>query len=125
MAGEVLHLREPALRRATAASGTLAIRIRQILPPPAEASGHVHELIARLGLEDGTPLTIRRLTFSTHDAGFVLSISAELCGPRADDYLLGFSGLPRGVEQNPNAIDPPLATRRAADDLCIRYVSAR
>lgn len=124
MAGEVVHLREPAFRRATAASGTLALRIRQVLPAPEADTQGARQIEIRLGLEGGAPLTIRHVELATSEQpGWVTSASAQLCGPSADTYALGFSSLPAGVRQTPFAIDPALATRRSTDDLCVRWVA--
>jgi len=124
MAGEVLHIREPAFRRATAASGQLAIRIRQVLPPPAADAQHAREIVVRLGMESGTPLTVRHVELSTPEsAGWLGAASAQLCGPNADDYSIGFSIAPRGITLVPMAVDPTSTTRRTTDDLCVRYVT--
>jgi hypothetical protein len=124
MAGVVLHVREPAFRRAIAASNQLAIRIRQVLPPPP---GDVHggrEVLVRLGLESGVPLTVRRLDLTTSEpSGWLSNASAQLCGPDADPYMIGFASAPGGTQKTPNLIDPSGATRRSTDDLCVRYVA--
>jgi hypothetical protein len=123
MAGVVLHVREPAFRRAIAASGVLAIRVRQILSPPDEDEHHAREIVVRLGMEAGTPLTIRHIALTTPEADSIASASATLCGPNADTYILGFQIAPRGATLTQGAIDPPSATRRSTDDLCIRWVT--
>ncbi len=124
MAGEVLHVREPAFRRAVAASGHLALRLRQVLAPPAGDGQHAHEIVVRLGMEASTPLTIRHIELSSPEpGGWVTSASAQLCGPNADPYVIGFSTAPRGVALVPMGIDPTAATRRPTDDLCVRYVT--
>ncbi|HEY1959990.1 MAG TPA: hypothetical protein VGH28_30485 [Polyangiaceae bacterium] len=124
MAGEVLHVREPAFRRATAASGVLALRIRQVLPPPEADAQGAHEIELRLGLEGGPPLTVRRIDLTTSEpAGWMSRAQAELCGPNADPYALGFATSPRGAARTPFAIDPALATRHSTDELCVRWVA--
>lgn len=124
MAGEILHVREPAFRRATAASGFLALRIRQVLPPPEADAQGAREAEIRLGLESGAPLTVRRIDLTTSEpTRWMTSAQARLCGPNADPYALGFATLPAGVRNIPFAIDPTLATRRSTDDLCVRWVS--
>jgi hypothetical protein len=126
MAGEVLHIREPAFRRATAGSGQLAIRIRQVLAPPASDAQHAHEIVVRLGMESGPPLAVRHIELSTPESGGWLgSASAQLCGPSADPYSIGFSIAPRGIGLVPMAVDPTSTTRRTTDDLCVRYVTPR
>ena len=125
MAGEVLHVREPAFRRATAASGMLALRVRQVLAPPEADAHNAHEIEVRLGIENGTPLTVRHIDLSTAERpGWLTSASAQLCGPNADRYILGFESAPPGVQKVPFAIDPASATRRSTDDLCVRWVTA-
>lgn len=125
MAGEVVHLREPAFRRAVAASGMLALRIREVLPPPEPDARGTREIAIRLGMEAGPALTLRHLDLASSERpGWVTSASAELCGPSADRYALGFASLPAGVARTPFAIDPGLATRRSTDDLCVRWVAA-
>jgi hypothetical protein len=122
MAGVVLHVREPALRRAVAASQIMAIRIRQVLPPPAAAEDDRHEIVVRLGIETGTPLTVRRVELSTPEqAGWLTRAWAQLCGPDADPYIIGFASAPPNIQKTPMPIDPAFATRRATDDLCIGY----
>lgn len=123
MAGAVLHVREPAFRRAVAASGLLAVRIRQVLAPPAADAQNAREIVVRLGMESGPPLTIRHISL-TAEPDFVTSASAQLCGPNADPYILGFQSAPHGAHLTPFAIDPQNATRHASDDLCVRYVTA-
>ncbi len=124
MAGEVLHIREPAFRRATAGSGQLAIRIRQVLAPPVADAQHAREIVVRLGMESGTALTLRHLELSTPESsGWLGAASAQLCGPSADPYSIGFSIAPRGITLVPMAVDPTSTTRRTTDDLCLRYVA--
>ena len=123
MAGEVLHLREAAFRRATAASGSLALRIRQVLAaPPADAQGG-HDVLVRLGMAGSTPLTLRRIELVTSEPGWVGGVYAQLCGPDADRYMLGFAAAPQGASRTRGSIDPSLAVRRNTDDLCVRYVT--
>jgi len=124
MAGVVLHVREPAFRRATAASGVLALRVRQVLAPPTPDAQNARELVVRLGMESGPPLTVRRIAMTTSEPdGFITQASAQFCGPNADPYDVGFHVAPRGARTTPGAIDPTAATRRSTDDLCVRYVT--
>jgi len=123
MAGEVLHLREAAFRRATAASGSLALRIRQVLAPPVADAQGGHDVLVRLGMAGGTPLTLRRIELVTSEPGWLGAVYAQLCGPDADRYMLGFAVSPPGASRTPGSIDPSLAVRRNTDDLCVRYVA--
>ncbi len=125
MAGTVLHVREPAFRRAVAASGVLAVRIREVLAPPAADAQNAREIVVRLGMESGPALTLRHIVLSSSEPeGFVTSASAQLCGPNADTYILGFQSAPHGARLTPFSIDPSSATRHATDDLCVRYVTS-
>jgi hypothetical protein len=124
MAGVVVHVREAAFRRAIAASGIMAVRVRQVVPAPVADAQGTHELVVRLGIESETPLTVRRLDVSSSEpVGWVTSTSAQLCGEDADPYVLGFASAPPGTQKTLMPIDPALATRRATDDLCVRYVT--
>jgi hypothetical protein len=126
MAGAVLHLREPAFRRAIAASNMLGLRIRQVLPvPPPDADG-AREIVVRLGIESSTPLAVRRIDLSTSEpAGWLTTASAQLCGPKADPYIIGFASAPPGTQHTAMPIDPSAATRHTTDDLCVRYVASQ
>ena len=75
-----------------------------------EGELQVNEIVVRLGMEGSTPLTIRHVELSTPElGGWVTSASAQLCGPNADPYVVGFSTAPRGV-----ALVHPPARGRAA-----------
>ena len=123
MAGEVLHVREAAFRRAVAASGSLAIRIRQVLAPPAADAQGGHDLVVRLGMAGSTPLTLRRIELATNEPRWITAVYAQLCGPSADPYMLGFAAAPQAAARTHGSIDPSLAVRRDTDDLCVRYVA--
>ncbi len=124
MAGAVLHVREPAFRRAVAAGGALALRIREVIPIPAADAQGSREIVIRLGMESGPPLTVRRIDLTTSEAaGWLTNASAQLCGPGADPYVIGFATAPPHVQHVIMPIDPAGATRRTTDDLCIRYTT--
>ena len=123
MAGAVLHLREPAFRRATSAGHAVGLRIRQVLPPPVADETTSREIVLRLGMEGSTPLTLRRIDLTTSEQSWLTTASAQLCGPDADPHPLGFSTAP--THNARDAIEPALATRRDTYDLCIRYQARR
>ena len=126
MAGVVLHVKEPAFRRAVSPGKMAAIRVRSLLPLPAQDAFGGREVIVRLGIDDGAPLTLGRLQLA---GGLALHrVEAHLCGPDADDYPLSIATLSKltPVADLPTDIDlrrpaaPVLAVRHASDDLCVR-----
>ncbi len=81
MSGAVVHVREPAFRRAVSAAGAAMLRLRTLLEIPQEDAAGGRELVIRLGTEGGAPLTLTRLELhaeSAHPA--VLAAEAMLCG---------------------------------------------
>lgn len=121
MAGVVLHLREPALRRAFAGSGVAALQIRTLLPLPAAVAG-ARELVVRLGVPGGAPVALNAIELASRDARVtVLRAEAALCGPDADPHPLAVRGA--GVRPDPAAIAPLHAVRRSTDDLCVRLLT--
>lgn len=125
-AGEVLHLHEPALRRAFARAGSAAIRIRTMLGPiEADASGG-REVLVRLGVFGGTPISVVRVELVALDGRpFSGPSEARLCGAEADPYPISVHVVPGPrVVRYPAPGEPGLAVRHAGDDLCVRYVLA-
>ena len=128
MAGVVLHVREPAFRRATAPGKMAAIRIRTLLPLPILDAQGGREVILRLGIAGGAPLTLGRLQLA-YDSLPVKRVEAHFCGPDADSYPLSIAVLPKlaPLASLPPDADsrapaaPVLAVRHATDDLCIRF----
>ncbi|MEO8877509.1 MAG: hypothetical protein ABI461_18080 [Polyangiaceae bacterium] len=127
MAGVVLHVKEPAFRRATSPGKMAAIRIRSLLRLPEKDAFGGREVIVRLGLDDTSPLTLGRLQIAI-DGLFVHRVEAHFCGPDADDYPLSIAtlskltplvDLPTDIDLRPPAA-PVLAVRHASDNLCIR-----
>jgi len=128
MAGAVLRVHEAALRRALAPGNMAAIRLRTLLPLPAEDAHGSREVVVRLGVASGTstPLTLGRLQLVSRDAAAgARSADARLCGPEADPYPLAIALTPRPgpppAPSVPRPVAPVLATRHATDDLCIRF----
>jgi hypothetical protein len=124
MAGAILHVREPAFRRAIAPGNMAALRLRTLLPLPDEDAQTGRELKIRLGAARGTPLTLGRLQLVA-SAPFVTRAEARLCGPDADPYPLAIAATPRVPPPQPPPIAPVLAVRHATDDLCVRVWTTR
>lgn len=123
-AGEVLHLREPSLRRAFARAGAATVRIRTLLGPiEADANGG-REVLVRLGTFAGTPLTVGRVELVALDGRPFAGVSdARLCGAEADPYPISVQVVPGPrVVRYPAPTEPALVARHASDDLCVRYV---
>jgi hypothetical protein len=125
MAGVVVHLREPAFRRALAASGVARLRLRSLLEMPAEDPSGAHEVVARLGSSGGPPLALERIEFVALDTrGPIARAEAHLCGPDADPYPLAVSVAPAvaaGDRRGRGPVAPVLAVRHSSDDLCLRF----
>lgn len=123
-AGEVLHLREPSLRRAFARSGAAAVRIRTLLAPIEPDANGGREVLVRLGVFAGTPLTVGRIELVALDGRpFAGAADAKLCGADADPYPISVQVVPGPrVVRYPRPTDPALVVRRPSDDLCVRFV---
>jgi hypothetical protein len=110
-----------------------ALRVRGLLPLPAEDARTGREVLVRLGTAFGTPLTLGRLQIAN-----VARAEAHLCGPEADPYPLAISRRAGSSAPSPSEslgltprspptfgaqlpIAPVLAVRHASDDLCIRF----
>ena len=126
MAGEVLHVREAALRRAFAASGVAALRVRSFLDAPVADSHGGREVVVRLGIDGATPLTVGRIEVASADgSAFTGPAEAQLCGAAADTYPLAVQlSPPWPVHTYPGPQDPRMAVRHASDDLCVRYFAS-
>ena len=125
MAGAVLHLKEPAFRRALAPGGMAVIRVRTLLAMPAEDANAGREVIVRLGMASGPPLTLGRVQLVATDARPPITrAEARLCGPEADPYPLAIAVTSRprsGLFSQQAGIAPVLSVRHATDDLCVRF----
>ena len=126
MAGEVLHVREAALRRAFAASGVAALRVRSFLGAPVADARGGREIVVRLGIDGATPLTVGRIEVASADgSAFAAPAEAQLCGDLADTFPLAVQLSPAWpVRTVPGPQDPRFAVRHAGDDLCVRYFPA-
>lgn len=127
MAGAVLHVKEPAFRRAIAPGNMAAIRIRALLGLPPEDGQAGRELVVRLGIPAGPPLTLGRVQIASLEPGpWITRAEAHLCGPEADPWPLALSITPKpkaaALEKaSPGPIAPVLSVRHATDDLCVRF----
>jgi hypothetical protein len=129
MAGVVLHVKEPAFRRAVSPGKMAAIRIRTLMPLPVKDAQEGREVILRLGIEGSTPLGLGRLQLVS-DGLALRRVEAHFCGDDADTYPLSIAvqpklatiasaDLPLDADARAPAA-PVLAVRHATDDLCIR-----
>jgi hypothetical protein len=125
MAGAVVHVREAQFRRAIARSGMGALRLRSLLALPPEDAGGGREVVARLGMTGGTPLTLGRLQLVAKDGSPAITrVDAHLCGAEADPYPLAIAVSPRparAAPAHPLPLAPVLSVRHASDDLCVRF----
>jgi hypothetical protein len=129
MAGVVLHVKEPAFRRAVSPGKMAAIRVRTLLPLPPKDAMDAREIILRLGIEGGAPLGLGRLQLVT-DGLALHRVEAHFCGDDADTYPLSIAVQPKLAPILPADLPvdadirapaaPVLAVRHATDDLCIR-----
>lgn len=122
MAGEVVHAREVALRRAFSASGVVTLRVRSLLSaPPADATG-AREVLVRLGTLPSNPLALAAVELASKDAAVHLEgADARLCGPDADPYPIAVTTNPPLPRTPPLPVSPLGVVRRATDDLCVRW----
>ena len=144
MAGLVVHLKEAQLRRAFILSEGAVLRIRSLLRPPASDRHDVHDLVVRLGIAGGLPMTLERIEVVSIDGPRIAGAAAKLCGPDADPWPLSVSILPKPASRLPipppeeipfgggpsndkpgTAIAPEMAVRHATDDLCISWLAPR
>ncbi len=132
MAGVVVHLKEAQLRREYAVGGVAVLRIRSLLSAPASDPSGARDVVVRLGVAAGLPLTLGRIQLASLEPHAAITrAEATLCGPEASTWPLSVSLVP----QSPKTLEPPparptltiapeMAVRHATDDLCIRWWSA-
>jgi hypothetical protein len=123
MAGSVLHIKEASFRRALAPGNMAAIRLRSLIASPSAGPDGAREVLVRLGIEGGPPLTLGRLQLvSLESRPWISRVDARLCGQEADPYPLAIAVTPPTPPAGPpGPIAPVLAVRHATDDLCVRY----
>lgn len=128
MAGVVAKIKDAGFRRATQPSGMAVLRLRTVAPLPDRDAAGAREVLARLGVAGGAPLTLLRIEVASSDESTAIArAEARLCGPEADPYPLSVSVLPRDPAARgsapPGLVAPMFATRHASDDLCVRFVT--
>jgi len=124
MAGVVVHVRETELLRVYAASDLAGLRLRSLLMLPAADAQGKREIVVRLGIVGGLPLTIDRVLVSSRQRP-VKRAEANLCGSEADPWPLAVTLATKSADLAPpfapSAIAPVMALRHPSDDLCIRW----
>jgi hypothetical protein len=122
-------VKEADLRRAYATSELAALRVRSLLAPPAAAVDGERQVVVRLGVANGLPLTIGSVQVVSRDLPPVVRAEAVLCGPDADPHPLAVwltspVSPPRAAALPAEGpIAPAMAVRHASDDLCVRWWS--
>jgi hypothetical protein len=128
MAGFVVRVKDAALRTAFANGDVAALRIRSLLSPPAADAKGARDVVVRLGIDGGLPLTLSKVqVVSAEPQPWITRAEATLCGPDADPMPLTVSVVPRpegAPPWSPPTVAPPLATRHGSDDLCVRWWAA-
>jgi hypothetical protein len=127
MAGVVVRVRDTQLRRAFAAADEVVVRVRSLLRPPSVDGTGARDVVVRLGVAEGRPLTVGRIEVASLEPGQPPArAEAALCGAEADPWPLAVAiEAPGHVPAGSPAIAPPDAVRHAGDDLCIRWWTAR
>jgi hypothetical protein len=129
MAGVVAHVRESQLERAYAAGDTAVLRIRSLLAAPVADETGARDVVVRLGIAGGLPLTLGRIQVASLESrGWITRAEATLCGAEADPWPLAVtlvgktsSSASAPAKPPPLPIAPDAAQRHASDDLCIRW----
>jgi hypothetical protein len=126
MAGVVVRVKDSQLRHSYAVAGVAALRVRSLLSPPAADAEGARDVVVRLGVTGGLPLTLGKIQVVSLEARpWVARVEANLCGPEAETLPLAVAVLPRPSQHPPRPssapIAPPFAVRHASDDLCIRW----
>ncbi|HXX69594.1 MAG TPA: hypothetical protein VEK07_20585 [Polyangiaceae bacterium] len=129
MAGVALYVTERQLKRAYASSDRAVLRIRTLVRPLAPDSTGARDVVVRLGIAGGLPMTLGRIqVVSDEPASRITKAEATLCGPEADLWPLSVGGtsLPQ-VPASPPALQAPIApsaaVRHPTDDLHVRWWS--
>jgi hypothetical protein len=93
-----------------------------LVAPPADATG-ARDIVVRLGVAEGLPLTLGRIQVSPLEASSrITRAEATLCGPDAAAVPLTVSlpGRPAAVPRSPT-LAAEAVQRHPSDDLCIRW----
>ena len=126
MAGVVAHVREAQLRRAYATSDRAVLRVRSLIAAPAVDETGARDVVVRLGIPGGLPLTLGRIQVASLESrSWITRAEASLCGAEADPWpltvtLVGKAPGPGTATSGP-PIAPEASVRHAGDDLCIRW----
>jgi hypothetical protein len=129
MAGVVVHVKDADLRRAYGTSDRAALRVRSLLAAPAAARDGERQVVVRLGIAEGLPLTLGTVQVVSREPTPVARAEAALCGPEADPHPLAVSLAPptalpgRMAAPGEPLIAPAMAVRHSSDDLCVRWWS--
>jgi hypothetical protein len=129
MAGVVAHVKETQLRRVYAAGEVAVLRLRSLLVAPAADATGARDVVVRLGVPGGLPITLGRIQVaSLEPQPWIARAEAALCGPEASPLPLSVSLSGKAPGKAADATAPPPATiapefalRHASDDLCIRW----
>ena len=128
MAGVVAHVKEPQLHRAYAMGESAVLRVRTLLMAPAADATGARDVVVRLGVSAGQPLTLGHIQVGSLEAQpWITRAEATLCGPEAttSPLTVAIAGKPPGIPTQKTAVlstvAPELAVRHASDDLCIRW----
>jgi hypothetical protein len=126
MAGVVLHVKGSQLRKAYEAKELAVLRVRSLLSPTAPDGSRERDVVVRLGVNGGLPLTLVKIqVVSLESRPWVTRAEANLCGPDADTLPLAIGVFPRPASRPPPPASPPIApsfaVRHPSDDLCIRW----
>lgn len=125
MAGFVVRVKDASLRAAYAHGDLAALRIRSLLQPPAADATGARDVVVRLGIDGGLPLTLGKVQVVSVEAQpWIKRAEATLCGPDADPFPLTVAVLPKPEDAPAGpapTVAPSLATRHASDDLCVRW----
>jgi hypothetical protein len=128
MAGVVAHVKEPQLHRAYAMGDSAVLRVRTLLMAPAADATGARDVVVRLGVSAGQPLTLGHIQVGSLEAQpWITRAEATLCGPEAttSPLTVAIAGKPPGAPtpKTPvlSTVAPELAVRHASDDLCIRW----
>lgn len=126
MAGVVAHVKEAQLRRAYATGDAAVLRLRSLLVAPAADASGERDVVVRLGVAGGVPLTLGRIQVGSLEAQpWITRAEASLCGAEAATWPLTVTLIGRvpgsaRPAQVPT-IAPESAVRHPSDNLCIRW----
>jgi hypothetical protein len=128
MAGVLIHIKDAQLRAVYEDGDVGSLRIRSLLSPPVADAKGARDVVVRLGIDGGLPLTLAKVqVVSAEPQPWITRAEATLCGPEADPYPLSVSVLPKpegAPAWPPPTVAPAFATRHPSDDLCVRWWAA-